>query len=239
MRKFFMLAGMMVVCISALFTARTDARDIYLSREVQTRFSDYYVSDRQNTGSDASGDKCIFRNGELLYCPQGATDYLFLGKPIQTKNYNLIPIHNSCDGTACHLGTASLIIERGERAKAVHVSECFECISQIRVSDRDYRRDKVNFDLGLLDGARITATFHAGKLSVYRVLDPQELSFNEADCEFLSAAIESCEAPNSLGALPTTSMAGSYAVFSNRHPGRDASCTDLHPLLKFCKKRTK
>lgn len=236
MRKSFMLARMIVICISALFAGRTDARDIDLSSEIQTKFADYYVNNRGNTGSDDGGDKCIFRNGELFYCPHGVTDYVFLGRPIQTKDYNLIPIHNSCSGTACHLGTVSLIIERGERAKAVHVSECFECTSQIRVSGRDYRRDKVTFDLGLLEGAKITAIFHAGKLSVYRVLDPQELSFNEADCEFLSVAIESCELPNSAGALPSAGMSRRYAVFSNRHPGPDALCTDLRPLLKLCKK---
>ena len=229
MQNLLILAGMIVSCISA--TTCADAGD-----EIQTRFADYYVSDRENTGSDGSGDKCIFRNGELLYCPHGSTDYLFLGKPIKTKNYNLIPIRNSCGGTACALGTASLIIEQGERAKAVHVAECFDCINNIRVTDRDYQRDKVTFDLGVLEGARITAIFHAGKLSVYRVLDPRGLSFNEADCEFLSIAIESCNAPNSIGALPSPAMARSYAVFSNRHPGPDALCSELRPLLKFCKK---
>jgi hypothetical protein len=236
MRSLLMLARVLVSCISALYAVGTDARETYLSSEIRTRFADYYVSDRGNTGSDSSGDKCIFRNGELLYCPHGETDYLFFGKPVQTKTYTLIPFHNSCSGTACRRGMASLIVERGERAKAVHVTECFDCESNIRVIGRDYRRDKVTFDLGLLEGARITAIFYAGKLSVYRVLDPGELSFNKADCEFLSVAIESCDAPSSIGALPTAGMANRYADFSNRHPGPDARCSELRPLLKFCRK---
>jgi len=92
MRNLLMLAGMIVACISALFATRADARDAQLLHEVQTKFADYYVTDRENTGSDHRDDKCVFRNGELLYCPKGATDYLFLGEPIKTKTYNLIPI---------------------------------------------------------------------------------------------------------------------------------------------------
>ena len=229
MRKLLIAAAFIVTCISTMFTARADARDVALSSEIQTKFADYYISDRGNTGSETDLGKCIFRNGELLYCPEGETDYLFLLAPIKTKRYTLIPVRNSCGGTACRRGVASLIIERGERAKAVHVSECFDC--DIRVSGRDSRRDKVEFDLGLLEGAKITAIFQAGKLSVYRVLGPQEVSFNKADCEFLSDAIESCDQSNSLGALPTAGMARWFALFSNRHPGTDAICSELRPLV--------
>src|SRR3954464_6605309 len=94
MRNLLMLAGMIVTCISALFTTRTDARDTYITDEVQTKFADYYVTDEENTGEQFGHAKCVFRNGERFYCPQGETGYLHLGKPIETKSYKLIPIYN-------------------------------------------------------------------------------------------------------------------------------------------------
>ena len=143
---------------------------ICLKREVQEPQPPGTIATRNAVYTSGDGH-CIYRNSEQFFCPQA--DYISLGKPIRTKDYDLIPVIGT---QARRWSNYALIVEKRNGVSVEKIIDgCFNASCEIRAAKVNYRLNDIRFNIGRSDWYLVSAHFRNGRLTVKNSkLDPKD-----------------------------------------------------------------